>query len=132
MQYVIGAVVLVVVLFAFLQSGQNRYRKPRRVSVEVINDSLNRAQGALMADKLQDAEYHFTVAENYARVSGYAVLLAESYYGLAKVRESQKVYREAVHMIDRAIRALEPVRADFGSYRSMLMRYKEELSAKCS
>lgn len=132
MQFIIGAVILVVVLFAFLQTGENRGRKPRRVGVDVIHDTLNKAEGARMAGKLEDAQYYFSMAERYARDSGIAVLVAESYYGLAKVQEDRKLYREAAHMVDLAIRAIEPVRADFGPYYSLLTRYKEELSAKFS
>ncbi len=130
MYYVIGAVVLVLVLFAFMQQGDSRGRKTRRVSVDVINDTLNKAEGARISGKLEDAEYQFSMALNYARDSNVPVLCAESYYGLAKVQEDRKLYREAHHMVDLAIRAIEPVRADFGNYYSLLTRYKQELSAK--
>ncbi len=132
MYYVIGAIALVVVLFAFLQQGQNRGRKPRRVSVDVINDTLNKAEGARIAGKLEDAQHHYSIALRYAEDSRIAVLCAESYYGLAKVQEDRKLYREAAHMADLALRAIEPVRADFGPYYSLLKRYKEELSARFS
>lgn len=130
MSYVIGAVLLVVVLFAFLQNGSQGLRRPRRVNVDIINDTLNKAEGARISGKLDDAEYHYSRALNFARDSNIPVHCAESYYGLARVQEDRKLYREAHHMIDLAIRAIEPVRADFENYYSLLTRYKQELSAK--
>lgn len=132
MPYVIGAVLLVVVLFAFLQNGSQGQRRPRRVNVDVINSMLNKAEGARISGKLDDAQYHFSMALSQAQSGRIHVLEAESYYGLAKVQEDRKLYREAAHMVDLAIRSIEPVRADFENYYSLLQRYKQELSARFS
>jgi len=130
MQYVIGAVVLVLVMFAFLQSGGNRTKRPRRVSIDAINDALNKGEQARVAGKFEDAKFHFSQAEHYARNNQNHVLIAESFYGMAKVFEDCKLYPLAVRHVGFAIQSLEPVRAEFGPYYSMLTSYKEELAAK--
>lgn len=132
MQYVLYVLIAVAVVFAFLQMGGSNGggRRPRRIDNDRMNDMLNKAQSALMQGRLQYAEGLFSEALNYARSGDIPVHIAESYYGLAQIQEKRSLYREAAHMVDLAIRALEPHKADFENYHSLLTRYKGELSAR--
>ncbi len=130
MPYVIGAVVLVILVFAFLQMGGSGGRRPRRVSHEQMHQLFNQAEGARISGKLGDAEMLYSRALNLARDGRMPVHIGESYFGLAKVQEDRGLYREAVHMVDLAIRGIEPHKADLENFHSVLTRYRAELSAK--
>lgn len=132
MQYVFCVLVAVAVVFAFLQMGGSNGagRRPRRIDHDRMNRMLTQARISLELQKLDEAEGQYSQALNYARSGDVPVHVAESYYGLALVQEKRSLFREAVHMVDLAIRAIEPHRADFENYYSLLTRFKEELSAR--